>query len=210
MNYLFKPPIVILANGAFPIHPIPLIILVGAGTVICIDGSANSLEALDLMPHIIIGDMDSFEETKSEFKGLKIHDPNQDNTDLEKALDWAVMNCIEDITILGATGLREDMTLANHYILFDFFDKLNIEMVTDHFTITGHRGQKSFDSFPGEVVSFFPQRFGTVVTTTALKYPLNDTVLDPSARAISNQSLGDTFSMNASEPILVFRGHPQN
>ncbi|MBT6390322.1 MAG: thiamine diphosphokinase, partial [Candidatus Marinimicrobia bacterium] len=57
MNYLFKPPVVILANGAFPIHPIPLIILVGAGTVICIDGSANSLEALDLMPHIIIGDM---------------------------------------------------------------------------------------------------------------------------------------------------------
>ncbi len=162
------------------------------------------------MPHVIIGDMDSFEETEVEFKGLKIHDPNQDNNDLEKALDWADMNGINSVTILGATGLREDMTMANHYILFEYFEKLNIEMVTDRSTITCHRGQRSFDSFPGEVVSLFPQRFGSVVSTTALKYPLNETVLDPSARGISNQSLGATFSVVASDPILVFRGHPQN
>ncbi|MGY8780203.1 MAG: thiamine diphosphokinase [Fidelibacterota bacterium] len=210
MEKSFKSPIVILANGAFPTHSIPLKILVGAGTVICTDGSANSLKSIDLTPHILIGDMDSFEETGLEFKGLKIHDPNQENTDLEKALDWALMNGIQNIAILGATGLREDMTLANHYILFDYFEKLNLEMVTDHFTITGHRGQKSFDSFPGEAVSLFTQRFGTVVSTTALRYPLIDTVVDPSARGISNQSIGATFSIDASDPILAFRGHPEN
>jgi thiamine pyrophosphokinase len=102
------------------------------------------------------------------------------------------------------------MTVTNHYILFDYIEKLNIEMITDHATITCHKGPRSFDSFPGEVVSLFPQRFGTVVSTTALKYPLNEMVLDPSARAISNQSLGATFSVDASEPILVFRSHPQN
>ncbi len=203
----FKSPVVILANGVFPIHLIPLEILEDAGTVICTDGSANSLEALHLMPHVIIGDMDSFEEKGTEFKGIKIYDPSQENTDLEKALDWVIMNGIEHVTILGATGLREDMTVVNHYILFDYYEKLNIVMVTDHCTITSHRGQKSFDSFPGEMVSLFPQRFGTVVSTTALRYPLNDTILDPSARAVSNQSMGATFSVDSSEPILVFRGH---
>ena len=108
------------------------------------------------------------------------------------------------------TSSCADMTVANHYILFDFFEKLNIEMVTDYFIVTSHRGQRSFDSFPGELVSLFPQRFGTVVSTTALKYPLNETVLNPSARGISNQSIGATFSVVASDPILVFRGHPKN
>ncbi|MBC8344686.1 MAG: thiamine diphosphokinase [Candidatus Marinimicrobia bacterium] len=209
MNTNFKSPIVILANGSFPNHSIPLEILESAGTVICTDGSANSLEDLDLMPHVIIGDMDSFKETKAEFKGLKIHDPNQENTDLEKALDWAVMNKIQEITILGATGLREDLAMVNHYILFHYYDALKLEMVTDHFTITCHRGQKSFDAFPGETVSLITQRFGTVVSTTALHYPLDNSILDPSTLAVSNKSLGDTFSVNASEPILVFRGHPE-
>ena len=209
MENLFKSPVVILANGVFPTHLIPLEILEDAGTVICTDGSANALAKLDLTPHVIIGDLDSI-DPDYEFHGLEIHDPNQENTDLEKALDWAVMNGIESVTLLGATGLREDMTVANHYILFDYIEKLNIKMITDHATITCHRGPRSFDSFPGEVVSLFPQRFGTVVSTTALKYPLNEMVLDPSARAISNQSIGATFSVDASEPILVFRSHPQN
>jgi len=209
MENLFKSPVVILANGAFPTHLMPLEILEDAGTVICTDGSANALAKLDLSPHVIIGDLDSI-DPDYEFHGLEIHDPNQENTDLEKALDWAVMNGIESVILLGATGLREDMTVANHYILFNYNEKLNIKMITDHATITCHRGQRSFDSFPGEVVSLFPQRFGTVVSTTALKYPLNEMVLDPSARAISNQSLGATFSVDVSEPILVFRGHPQN
>ncbi len=209
MENLFKSPVVILANGAFPTHLMPLEILEDAGTVICTDGSANALAKLDLSPHVIIGDLDSI-DPDYEFHGLEIHDPNQENTDLEKALDWAVMNGIESVILLGATGIREDMTVANNYILFNYNEKLNIKMITDHATITCHRGQRSFDSFPGEVVSLFPQRFGTVVSTTALKYPLNEMGLDPSARAISNQSLGATFSVDASEPILVFRSHPQN
>ena len=209
MENLFKSPVVILANGVFPTHLIPLEILKNAGTVICTDGSANALAKLDLSPHVIIGDLDSI-DPDYEFHGLEIHDPKQENTDLEKALDWAVMNGIESVILLGATGLREDMTVANHYILFDYIEKLNIKMITDHATITCHSGQRSFDSFPAEVVSLFPQRFGTVVSTTALKYPLNEMVLDPSARAISNQSIGATFSVDASEPILVFRSHPQN
>ena len=209
MEKSFKSPVVILANGAFPTHPIPLKILENAGTVICTDGSANTLDKLNLIPHVIIGDLDSI-DPNNEFHGLEIHDPNQENTDLEKALDWVAINGIENVTLLGTTELREDMTVANHYILFDFFEKLNIEMVTDYFTVTSHRGQRSFDSIPGELVSLFPQRFGTVVSTTALKYPLNETVLDPSARGISNLSIGATFSVVASDPILVFRGHPKN
>ena len=158
------------------------------------------------MPHIIIGDLDSM-DSQIEFKGLIVHDTNQYNTDLEKSLDWAILNNVKKLTILGATGLREDMTLANHYILFDYYDKIELKMVTDHQTITCHTGKKLFNSTPGSNVSLFVKNFNTVVSTKELKYPINSSELDPSSKAISNQSLAKQFEVNSSGPILVFRNH---
>ena len=85
MADFFKTPIVILANGAFPLHDYPHDILLSAGTVICTDGSANYLKSINLEPHVIIGDFDSI-KAKGSFKGLMIQDPNQNNTDLELSL----------------------------------------------------------------------------------------------------------------------------
>ena len=55
MNKSFKLPVVILANGSFPTHHIPIEQLKAAGTVICTDGAANYLSKLNLIPHVIIG-----------------------------------------------------------------------------------------------------------------------------------------------------------
>ena len=206
MKNLFKSPVIILANGLFPSSSTPLEILENAGTVICTDGAINKLESLGLMPHIIIGDLDSM-DSQIEFKGLIVHDTNQYNTDLEKSLDWAILNNVKKLTILGATGLREDMNLANHYILFDYYDKIELKMVTDHQTITCHTGKKLFNSTPGSNVSLFVKNFNTVVSTKELKYPINSSELDPSSKAISNQSLAKQFEVNSSGPILVFRNH---
>ena len=208
MNKSFKLPVVILANGSFPTHHIPIEQLKMAGTVICTDGAANYLSKLNLTPHIIIGDMDSI-EPKYQFKGIKIHDNNTENSDLEKALDWVEINNIKDVIIVGATGLREDMTLANLYILFYYFEKVKIKLITDHYTITCHKGKKSFKSFPGENVSLFTIDVNTIVSTTALKYQLKKSPINPPQKGISNQSLGSAFSVESSGPILVFRGHSQ-
>ena len=206
MKSLFKSPVIILANGLFPSSSTPLEILENAGTVICTDGAINKLESLGLMPHIIIGDLDSM-DSNIEFKGLIVHDTNQSNTDLEKSLDWAIANNIKKLTILGATGLREDMTIANHYILFDYYDKLKLKMVSDYQTVTCHTGKKIFNSTIGTNVSLFVKNFNTIISTRELKYPINNSKLDPSSRAISNQSLAKKFEVNSSGPTLVFRNH---
>ena len=92
----------------------------------------------------------------------------------------------------------------------DYYDQIELEMVTDHFSITCHNGQKSYDTFPGQIISILPQRFNTEVSTTALRYPLNNMSLNPSAKAVSNQAMGASFSVDASKPVLIFRGHPEN
>jgi thiamine pyrophosphokinase len=209
MKSLFKSPIIILANGAFPTSSVPLGVLENAGTVICTDGAINKLKTLGLIPHIIIGDLDS-KDIHIEFKGLIVHDTNQYNTDLEKALEWAVINKIKKLTIIGATGLREDMTLANHYILFDYYNKIELKMITDYHTISCHKGKQTFNSVPGKNISLFVKNFNTAVSTTNLKYSLDKSLLDPSSRAISNETLANKFEVDSSGPILVFIDHLEN
>ena len=200
-------PVVLIANGVFPTHSRPIGLLKKAKYIFAIDGGYTQAIQHHIQPRYLFGDMDSIQIQKDEFKGEWIELPNQNKTDLEKTLDWCIEQNINQIILLGATGHREDMTMANHYILFDYVDKINIKMVTDHFTISCHKGQKSFNSNPGETVSIIAYHSGTVVSSTALKYPMNQMILDPSARAISNQSIGSTFSIDASDFILVFKSH---
>jgi len=207
MKNSFKTPIVILANGSFPSHDEPLNFLLSAGTLICTDGSANNLRDLQLEPHIIIGDLDSIQDQNT-FKGLVIHDTNQHNTDLEKAIEWAIMNSIEKLIIIGSTGLREDMTYSNISMLYNFFKKIDLKIISDQFTIECIAGENVFNSFKGQRVSLFTQNTNCIITTKKLKYSINGQI-EPSLNLISNESVDDQFIISCSRPIILFRGHKE-
>lgn len=207
MKNNFQTPIVLLVNGKFPSHPAPMEILKSAKTIICTDGSANSLIQFGIEPQIIIGDLDSLKIDKNLFTGTLIHEPNQNNTDFEKALVWALENYVSDLNILGSTGLREDHSLANYFIFSEYSSKMNLKLVTNHFTITCHDGTRTFESKRGHIVSIFAIFPQTVVSTQFLKYPLLNSVLNPSCRTISNKSLASQFQVESNKPILVFHSH---
>jgi len=202
---ILKEPIAILANGAFPKKKEPLEALKNVSTLICTDGSANTLIEKNLSPQVIIGDMDSI-NNKFQFKGLKIPDHNKNNTDLEKAIEWLIMNKIYKVTLLGATGNREDMTLVNHFLLFKYFNEIDITMITDFFSISCNIGKKSFNSFKGQIVSILPKK-KTIVTSKGLKFVLNNEKISQGGKTLSNLAIGKKFSIDCNEPILIFRSH---
>ena len=205
MKNLFKQPVVILANGEFPSHKTPLGFLSLAGTVICTDGSANLLRSLNLKPHIIIGDLDSISE-KHSYEGLIVDDSSQSNTDLEKAIEFTMLNSVKEITVLGAVGNRDDMSFANIQLLFNYFKKIDIKIITDYFSIECIIGKKIFKSFSGQRVSLATSDQNCTITTSNLKYSISGKI-DPSLSLISNESLGDRFTLSSSDPLIVFRGH---
>lgn len=59
-----EPEAVILANGDYPTHPIPLQILANAPYIICCDGGADAYIDRGNVPDVIIGDGDSLSEEK--------------------------------------------------------------------------------------------------------------------------------------------------
>ena len=203
----YNKPFIILVNGQYPSHPAALNKLHTAGTIICTDGSANKLLENGLTPNVIIGDMDSSTIDQGSFKGLYVKISDQDNTDLDKTLDWCKLNNLSPLTVLGASQLREDHTIGNLMLLANYSDELDINFVTDYFTITCHHGKRSFTSFKQQLVSILPVEDIQSITTEGLEFPLLDEPYPLSSRGISNRATGHQFIITSSGKIWVFRSH---
>ncbi len=205
----FNKPFIILANGQYPSHPAALNKLHTAGTIICTDGSANKLLENGLTPKVIIGDMDSTTVGQDSFKGLYVKISDQDNTDLDKALEWCKVNSLSQLTVLGTSQLREDHTIGNLILLANYSEELDINFVTDYFTITCHHGKRSFTSFKQQLVSLLPVEDIKSITTEGLEFPLIDELFPISSRGISNRATGHQFNISSSGKIWVFRSHSE-
>ena len=161
--------VVILAKGDFPKHPLPLSILNDVDTIICCDGAVNNLVEYGLIPTHIIGDMDSItNELKIKYKDQIIYNPNQNENDLRKAVRWAEKNGAKETTILGATGKRDDHSLANIFSLLELPSQIKMTIITDFGKFSIVKNKHEFDSFSGEQVSIFSTDKSIEITSANL------------------------------------------
>jgi thiamine pyrophosphokinase len=90
------------------------------GIVIAADGGANTCLRNRIVPDYVIGDFDSVK--KSTLASLKrsakvLHEPDQNKTDLQKALALARRIGAGRVFVFGAIGSELDHTLANIFTL---------------------------------------------------------------------------------------------
>ncbi len=206
-NKILNRPVVILADGVFPQHPYALQKLHEAQTIVCCDGAAEKLLAHGMEPHYIVGDLDSVSNATKERFADRLHQvSSQEINDLTKAVCFCEENNIRQITILGATGLREDHVVANISLLADYAEKMQVEMITDYGIFTAIHTTTTFESVPGQQVSIFSLTPQTRVTLDGLKYPLHEALLDSWWKGSLNESLGLHFTIAFYEGrLVVFR-----
>lgn len=199
---------VILANGDFPQHSEPFKAICNAQTIVCCDGAVEDLLAHNLTPTAIIGDLDSLSDSlRHKFSSIIYRNPDQNCNDLTKAVRWCAQHSISRITIVGATGKREDHTLGNISLLVSYA-RMNIEvqMITDTGIIVPALKSTQFPSYTGQQVSFFSPLNITRVTTNNLKYPLTNAQLPELWNGTLNESLGSWFALEFNPgPLLVYR-----
>lgn len=208
INTLLKT--VILANGKFPEHPVPLALLKDADVLVCCDGSVGKLLEFGLKPTAIVGDLDSLsDELMAKFADRVFHNPDQNINDLTKAIEWCLSNNYKRVKILGATGLREDHTLGNIGLLSSYATKgAKAVMVTDYGTFTPLLKSTKLKSYIGQSVSIFSQSYSTKITTKNLEYPIVEGKLTELWMGTLNKSLGDWFEVNFTNgSVIVFRAH---
>ena len=110
----------------------------------------------------------------------------------------------------GCSVLYSKGKFITHFTHRRLRDKIETGGTSTFREATVHQGIEAatktiFDSFKGEIVSVISFESNNKVTSTNLKYPLNSYKLSPSPRAIRNQSLGDSFTIESSEKLMVFQ-----
>jgi len=198
---------IILANGNFPVHSIPLGFLHNAEQIICCDGATQNLLNAGLKPDFIIGDLDSIsEEIKKQFASILLYRADQETNDLTKAVQFCLENNRTEITILGATGKREDHTLGNLALLTDYAEKTNVQMLTDKGVFNPLLETNTLESYQGEQISIFSLNSKTSFTFHNLLYPVENRKLSSWWQGTLNEAKTDCFTISFDKgKVLVFR-----
>ena len=197
---------VIVANGKFPIHPIPLKVLKAAKFIIACDGAVKKLVDKKIIPDIIIGDLDSIsKKLKKRFKDRIIEDYDQNTNDLTKSVTWAKNNGFEKVTILSATGKREDHTLGNISLMYSYSRMMEVEMITNMGILKAIRQTTSFDCSEGQQISIFSNQPELKINSKGLKYQLDGLQLRELWMGTLNEALNKKFTLEFEDgEVLVF------
>ena len=207
------PHIVILAAGDFPRAEAPLSALREADLRICCDSAAETLVAHGMEPDLIVGDLDSLSPAfRERYAGILTHISEQDDNDLTKAFHMALTLQPSRITILGATGKREDHTMGNVSLLLDYAREAAcpVEMLTDYGRFTAIFNTATLQARPGQQVSIFAFDNTLKITSAGLKYPTDAVVFNSLWKATLNEALSDAFTLTLSHPsgvLLFFADH---
>lgn len=196
---------VVVANGTFPQTALPLRLLREASVIIACDGAVQALHDAGITPTAIVGDLDSIQPRFRELYAGRIHIvEDQEINDLTKSVRFACQSGEKEVLILGATGLREDHTLGNISLLADYaslFDR--VEMLSDYGIFTPIRQTTTLDSRPGQQVSLFSLSPCSRITTSGLRWPINDRQLTAWWQGTLNEATGDNFTVTLSPHSLV-------
>ena len=198
---------VILADGSYPSDDsIAGSILAAADYVVCCDGAADEYVARGGMPAAIAGDCDSLSEgTVRRYKDRIHPSADQETNDLTKAFMFCFGQRRKNIAILGATGKREDHTIANVSLLVNYAEKTDVIMVTDYGVFNAIREDSVFRSFRGQQVSIFTIGTDIPVSVDGLLYIPPADGLPGWWRGSLNESAGDEFTIFTPGPAIIYR-----
>lgn len=172
--------------------------------IICADGGATHLYSTEIVPDMIVGDLDSIdEETTRHFKHLGVSffrfPPEKDLTDTELAVEFAVDGGAKELVLLGVTGTRLDHTLANMMLLPRLLELgIDAKIIDSHNEIIAVDKSIELKREMGTFVSLIPIFSECIdVSMKGFKYPtekINFTL--GSTLGVSNEIISETATID--------------
>ena len=182
-------------------------------TVIAADGGAENCLKMNLIPDIVIGDMDSIKKDTTRQLGLKSKkikyissSPTKDESDTQLAVEYAVNLNAGKIIIIGATGGRIDHSFANLVLLASRdYNNLDIRIIDENSEIFVIKKSTEITGEKGKKISIFSLSPYTYFTcTTGLKYKLkNEKLFFSPVRGLSNEFIENTANINIKRGQLL-------
>lgn len=188
-------PALIIANGEACSTELLGQLLEWSPFVVVLDGAIHRVLDLGIKVDVLLGDFDSNEQAIEQVAHMPIeivHTPDQNKTDLQKAIEFLIDRKFEAVNIIWATGKRADHALTNMTDIVRYKTQINIVMLDDYSRIIPLK--QSFTKWykKGRILSLMP--VGTVdgITTSGLVYNLQNETLKIGYRSgSSNQTAAD-------------------
>ena len=174
-------PALIIANGAACQPELLGQLLEWSPLVVVLDSAIERVISLDIKVDVLLGDFDrdfNPDDYQARQYPLEIaHTPDQNKTDLEKALDYLIERKIPAVNIVWATGRRADHTITNLTNIVRYRDLIKIVILDDHSKIflLPNKFEKWYTA--GTPISLIPIGVVKGIHSQNLVYPLaNDTL----------------------------------
>lgn len=189
-------PALIIANGAECSKELMGQLLEWSPLVIVLDSAMKRIMHYDIKVDVLLGDFDrdfNPEQYREAQYPLEIvHTPDQNKTDLEKALDYLIERGFPAVNIIWATGRRADHTITNITNIVRYRNKIKIVILDDHSKIflLPLKYEKWYPA--GTPLSLIPIGKVSGIHSKNLKYELADDELTIGYRSgSSNEALQD-------------------
>lgn len=202
---------IVVVTGGDPVDPALLRVVPPDAFVIAVDSGIEHAIALGLSIGLAIGDMDSVTPAALDLAtraGAEVerHPEAKDATDLELALDAALVRGARRIHVLGGHGGRLDHLLANALLLAAprFAQaELHAHMGAAHLTVV--RRHAVLDGTPGDLVTLLAVGGPAEgVRTDGLLYPLRGEHLQPgSTHGVSNELAQPQATVELERGVLL-------
>lgn len=216
-----------MAAGSFPRKEYPRYLLQSADYVVCCDSALQIMEKHGFVPSAVVGDMDSVcGRALRRFGGEVEKSPDQQTNDLTKAFQFLLRHYgisgtgpapsdggLSEIHILGATGRREDHTIANMSLLMSYrreldaagLEDVSIDMVSDYTMMIPLSSSCTLHLGAGRELSVFCEDPSQKIRTEGLQWPTDGVVFDAWWKASLNKTSEDvvSFHLSGSSPVLV-------
>ncbi len=188
--------------------------------VITADSGAVYARAAGLSIDIAVGDFDSIpplllEELESAGVRVERHPVAKDATDLELAIEVAIREGADVVTVVGGHGGRVDQSFANAFVIASpAYKYISMHAILDSalVSVVHGGGGVTFLGAPGDVVTLLPLHGDAIgVRTEGLEYPLRgETLTAGTTRGVSNILLDREATVSLeSGTVLVVRPGPE-
>ena len=181
-------------------------ILMDADIIIAADGGANLCRAQHITPDYIIGDLDSITmetlEFFSESKFIEITE--QDHTDMQKALTYALSLNPTKIKIIAVFGNRMDHTLGNILIFQNYNSSIPLEIYDNFGVMTFYSpGKYELNLQPGQIISFFSLSPINDLSLEGFEYPIKNANYSRNFIGVSNVVINQKCTVEFQKGKLI-------
>ncbi|MFN4199749.1 MAG: thiamine diphosphokinase [Fervidobacterium gondwanense] len=177
--------------------------------IVACDGGAEELRRRGIVPHVLIGDMDSISDDTLEYfesKGVKIqvYPHEKDETDFELALNYIFKHGATEVEILNWQGERIDMILAMIGLMSKYD---NVTAISDNCEVgvirAGENSDRTLKAIHGEIWSFIPL-CSAEFSIEGFKYKFDGNMEITSPIGVSNIALNNEVKVNVRQGKVVY------